>query len=212
MNLLETLANVARWSSPEEFHARYPGPYLVRRRTEGELPAPPRQDALRRTLSGGGIPAVDSPTVPNPTTTELLSIPTPSGGSPLVRRPPRQHVWDRYIAYEVRKTDKNFFAQGITIGRTPNNDIHLSIPEISKFHAWIAYEGGQYRLCDAHSSNGSMLDGVRLSPKDERGAPLAPGAEISLGGIIFSFFDGKLMHQWLASQRSRAGDTLTGKP
>lgn len=53
---------------------------------------------------------------------------------------------------------------GITrIGRAPDNDIVLDDASVSGYHAEIRYEDGRYLLYDQGSSNGSYVNGRRLS-------------------------------------------------
>lgn len=54
------------------------------------------------------------------------------------------------------------------IGRIPNAEVSLEGPGISREHAQILEEAGQYYLTDLESDNGTFLNGVRLSPKEKR--------------------------------------------
>ena len=49
-----------------------------------------------------------------------------------------------------------------TIGRRTQNDIILNIATVSRHHASIILEGGQYLLNDAGSANGTKVNGVRV--------------------------------------------------
>jgi pSer/pThr/pTyr-binding forkhead associated (FHA) protein len=54
-----------------------------------------------------------------------------------------------------------------TIGRGRSVTNHLSLDEdtsVSRRHATITYENGQFFLSDEGSSNGTALDGTRLMP------------------------------------------------
>lgn len=77
------------------------------------------------------------------------------------------------------KSQRNPFGALITIGRTPNNDIVLPQPTISKVHAIATQGPGGWVLSDSRSSNGTFLDGVRLPPGEKR--PLDDGAELRFG-------------------------------
>jgi hypothetical protein len=48
------------------------------------------------------------------------------------------------------------------IGRSPDNDIPLEDPEISKGHALIREQGGQFVIQDLGSTNGTFVNGNRL--------------------------------------------------
>lgn len=52
-----------------------------------------------------------------------------------------------------------------TIGRTAANDIPVENLAISRRHAEIIRENDQYRLRDLHSSNGTFVNGVRVTEK-----------------------------------------------
>jgi pSer/pThr/pTyr-binding forkhead associated (FHA) protein len=117
--------------------------------------------------------------------------------------PQRQPVWRRYTAYEVKKTGRNVFARGITLGRAPNNDVWLSMPEVSHFHAWLVAENGAWRVFDAQSSNGTFVNNNQAKPGADQGLLMRPQDELRLGDIAFAFFDGESLHRWLTAQRSR---------
>ena len=56
-------------------------------------------------------------------------------------------------------------SQGITIGRQSGNDIVLSGQGISRQHLQVSWDGRQVTVKDLGSSNGTLLDGVRLIPQ-----------------------------------------------
>lgn len=51
----------------------------------------------------------------------------------------------------------------ITIGRNPNNDIHIDNPAVSGSHAKIINEGGRISIEDVNSTNGTFINGKRIS-------------------------------------------------
>jgi hypothetical protein len=61
----------------------------------------------------------------------------------------------------------------ITIGRGPNNDIQLATDtSVSRHHAQISYENTRYVIVDLESSNGTSVNGIRITrtylrPNDE---------------------------------------------
>lgn len=58
----------------------------------------------------------------------------------------------------------HFIEKGrITIGRRPGNDIHLDDPGVSKEHAVIQTVGNDHIFEDLGSTNGSALDGSRIT-------------------------------------------------
>ncbi len=51
----------------------------------------------------------------------------------------------------------------IQIGRDPSNDVVLSSPTVSRYHAQIERVGQRYRVEDLRSSNGTFVNGERVS-------------------------------------------------
>jgi predicted component of type VI protein secretion system len=52
--------------------------------------------------------------------------------------------------------------QEITIGRDPSNDITIKDPEVSRQHARLLAQAGEYVLEDLGSTNGTFVNGQRL--------------------------------------------------
>jgi uncharacterized RDD family membrane protein YckC len=85
----------------------------------------------------------------------------------------------------------------LSIGRDPSNDVVLPDAMVSRRHAVIEYRGSQYYLRDCNSSNGSLINGDRVS---ERG--LRDGDLVAIGTARLLFRDdlvaedaaGKVIH------------------
>jgi len=85
----------------------------------------------------------------------------------------------------------------VSIGRDPSNDLVLPDAMVSRRHAVIEYRGSQYFLRDCNSSNGSLINGDRIS---ERG--LRDGDLVAIGTARLLFRDdvvsedaaGKVIH------------------
>jgi len=60
----------------------------------------------------------------------------------------------------------------VSIGRDPSNDLVLPDAMVSRRHAVIAYRGSQYYLRDCNSSNGSLVNGDRVSERNLRDGDL----------------------------------------
>lgn len=75
---------------------------------------------------------------------------------------------------------------GLSIGRMPENDLVLKDPDVSGRHARITPAGVGFVLEDLRSTNGTYLNGNRIS----KPAPLTPGAMIQLGGVQIQFVSG----------------------
>ena len=54
----------------------------------------------------------------------------------------------------------------ISIGRDPSNDVVLPDAMVSRRHAVIEYRGAQYFIRDCNSSNGSLVNGDRVSERN----------------------------------------------
>ncbi len=68
----------------------------------------------------------------------------------------------------------------LRIGRAPDNDVVLSAPGVSRYHARIDYAAGEPRLSDAGSLNGTFVNGEAV-----RGArSLAPTDLVFVGGFL----------------------------
>lgn len=68
------------------------------------------------------------------------------------------------------------------IGRTPENQIRLNKPAVSRRHAQIAQSDSGYVLRDLNSENGTYVNGERVKEK-----PLADGDRVQIGTVRFVF-------------------------
>ena len=61
---------------------------------------------------------------------------------------------------------QTFSAPGpsVVIGRVPGNDIILDDPQVSRHHASLTLEGGQWVLRDLGSTNGTTVNGQPVHP------------------------------------------------
>jgi hypothetical protein len=53
-----------------------------------------------------------------------------------------------------------------SIGRSTTNDIVIEIPEVSRQHARIEYHNGSFRIIDLGSTNGTMVNGRRVTDSE----------------------------------------------
>ena len=60
----------------------------------------------------------------------------------------------------------------VSIGRDPSNDVVLPDAMVSRRHAVIEYRGTQYFIRDCSSSNGSLVNGDRVSERSLRDGDL----------------------------------------
>jgi signal transduction histidine kinase len=88
-----------------------------------------------------------------------------------------------------------------TVGRHPSNDIVLALDSISRFHARIDRRGDFYILQDLNSSNGSQVNGERVTQ-----SALNHGDLVSFGNVEFQFNSSRA----LAGMETDAPGSLAG--
>jgi hypothetical protein len=73
----------------------------------------------------------------------------------------------------------------LTIGRDSSNGVAINDSEVSRKHARLGFQGGKYVLEDLGSTNGTFVNGQRLSGP----VVLKPGDVVSLGEQIILMYD-----------------------
>lgn len=73
----------------------------------------------------------------------------------------------------------------LTIGRDASNGVAINDAEVSRKHSRLSFQGGKYVIEDLGSTNGTFVNGQRLSGP----AVLKPGDVISLGEQIVLMYD-----------------------
>jgi pSer/pThr/pTyr-binding forkhead associated (FHA) protein len=71
----------------------------------------------------------------------------------------------------------------VTVGRREGNTIQFNNPTVSGSHAILLYQGGRYFFQDSRSTNGSFLNGERVTATVE----LANGARLRCGNFPLQF-------------------------
>jgi len=74
---------------------------------------------------------------------------------------------------------------GLTIGRSPDNDIVLANSFVSHIHARILEKNGAYFIEDLNSTNGTFLGGKRIL----KPAQLKSGNRIRIGKTLLEFVE-----------------------
>jgi hypothetical protein len=72
----------------------------------------------------------------------------------------------------------------VTVGRDPSNRVAVDSAVVSKEHAVVRYESGNYVVEDLKSSNGTRLNGAPIAT-----SLLSPGDRIEIGNERFVFVD-----------------------
>jgi len=130
-------------------------------------------------------PSVSSPpsasrSYPHPSVPGLPSAPSPPAPQPSAQAP-------YLVALQGPLVGQRFpipaTQQGLTIGRHPHNDVVLGQEAmVSRFHAQIVYENGQFVLYDRDSANGTWVNDQRVFRH-----VLSPGDRIQIWGSEFAF-------------------------
>jgi pSer/pThr/pTyr-binding forkhead associated (FHA) protein len=83
------------------------------------------------------------------------------------------------------RTGEHFIPQGeqTTIGRSPDNDIFLDDVTVSRKHAVLLDENGEYLIEDLGSLNGTFVNRKRI----DAGTRLESGDEVQIGKYRLSF-------------------------
>ena len=76
---------------------------------------------------------------------------------------------------------------GVLIGRADDCDIKLVSDRVSRHHCEVVYRDGQFEVRDLGSTNGTYVDGVRISRM-----ALRNGAVINVPTQVFAFTGGLL--------------------
>src|SRR5262245_4590479 len=69
-----------------------------------------------------------------------------------------------------------------SIGRATSNDIALPEPSVSKLHARLTHENGQFWIEDLKSLHGVYVNAAKIQK-----AALTPGTQLQLGNLTFKF-------------------------
>ena len=91
-----------------------------------------------------------------------------------------------YLAFDLKPRHKSIFPilETTTLGRGENNDIILSDPAISRNHARIIFENGNWEIEDLGSANGIIFLGSRVSK-----AVLRSGHLYRIGNTTLRFIE-----------------------
>lgn len=69
-----------------------------------------------------------------------------------------------------------------TIGRTPDNEIPVELPEVSRRHARLSFDNNGFTIKDLNSNNGTYVNGERVPE-----ARLKAGDRVQVGPAVFIF-------------------------
>jgi hypothetical protein len=88
----------------------------------------------------------------------------------------------------LKKSERNPFGALITVGRARNNDVVVEHNTVSKLHVIFTKLHGGWHVSDERSSNGTFLNGVKLTPGEKRA--ISEGDSLRFGpDIVGRFFE-----------------------
>ncbi len=77
-------------------------------------------------------------------------------------------------------------ANGVRLGRGPDNDLVVDDGTLSRSHLVLRPAEAGWTLQDLHSSNGTRVDGLAV---DGEPVPIEPGTCIEAGSVRLTFYD-----------------------
>ena len=112
------------------------------------------------------------------------------------------------LVFEVRQRPRGGPSE-VTVGRSPECDIVLSEPTVSRMHARFRQEPhtGMWSVTDLESHNGTFQGGVLIVPG--RPAPLFQRTSLRLGGVELLFLQTCAFEQYVRTSAQRSPARLT---
>lgn len=87
---------------------------------------------------------------------------------------------------ELNSTDPSKRKRVISLGRNRDNQVCLPVGMVSKLHATLTGDQGQWTVMDAGSANGVAVEGTILEPYEDH--PIVDGCRIEIGGAVRCWF------------------------
>ena len=86
------------------------------------------------------------------------------------------------IALKIPGSSLSATVDGVTIGRNPDQAAFvIDSPSVSRVHCRLKYDGDALAISDLNSSNGVVVNGIRLAGEESR--LLRPGDRVTLGDV-----------------------------
>ncbi len=101
---------------------------------------------------------------------------------------PQGGAWRPQITLIMRggpQAGHHFFAEkdNVIIGRVAGNDVVINDPQVSRRHASISWDGSRWIIKDLGSTNGTFVNGVRVTGTQV----LREGDVVGLGDVLLTF-------------------------
>jgi len=95
-------------------------------------------------------------------------------------------------------------AARITLGRTPEQDLVVDHPSVSRFHAWFEFHRGRrgWQVADNGSRNGTVLNQRRISARNP--TSLGEASILGIGDVNLQFFLPEAFEAFLRAQTAAA--------
>jgi|WetSurMetagenome_2_1015567.scaffolds.fasta_scaffold10823_6 phosphoserine phosphatase RsbU/P len=133
-------------------------------------------------------------------TSKRLSSPAPAQTAPVPAR-------FFYLDEAGKECWASIIPPRFTVGRSSGNNLMLGHMGISRFHAEVLVQNGEYLLRDLGSKQGTYLNGVRMEQ-----AKLVNGCRVQLGGpqgTCLAFHEGDLLQTLLGASHSKPEISLS---
>ncbi|MEZ0314913.1 MAG: FHA domain-containing protein [Myxococcota bacterium] len=107
--------------------------------------------------------------------------------------------------FAVCNSGRSPFPNFVSVGRANANDVVISHPSVSKFHAFFRNsDNGEFVIQDGGSKNGTMVNRTRVPGQSEsRPVVVESGARVSFGHVHMTFYLAEEFHAFVRHARER---------
>jgi len=173
------LGKATAGTAPPPFGAEFAGGAAAPSPTVAAEGAPPFGATPAPPFGATPAPPFAGTAVPPPPFPGQGPQPPPAGATHILERKPKMSVVGLLIDRKHPERRFDIAKPTITIGRTQSCDIVIDHTTVSRQHAAIKLEKGQFRLYDMGSTNGTFLDEQRVREP----ATLEDGAMVRFGEV-----------------------------
>ena len=162
---------------------------LIARSRRTATPTDDQAPSYRATWPGHGLPRTQLPfeakPIPPPAAPPVGPpvAPVTFGSTVIIQRGSKSQVKGMLVSKQGPAWQLKIDKPSVTIGRAPGNDLVVEHPTVSRQHATIKIEGGEFRLYDLGSSNGTFVNEQRVREP----VALQDGVAVRFGEARFVF-------------------------